>query len=242
MAGLQGSGKTTATAKLARWLREERGSSVAVAACDVYRPAAVEQLVKVGGQAGATVYEQGTDRNPVDIAALGARPGQARRQGRPDHRHLRPPARRRGADAGAREHPQGHAPARRAARRRRDDRPGRGQRRRAVRRGRAVRRRRALQARRRRPRRRRALGQGGHGQADPVRLHRREARRLRALPPGPHGAADPRHGRRPVVHREGRALVRGGRGQGARAQAAQEPVRRSTTSSTSSSGSARWAR
>ena len=69
MAGLQGSGKTTATAKLARYLREERGSSVAVAACDVYRPAAVEQLVKVGAQAGATVYEQGTDRDPVDIAA-----------------------------------------------------------------------------------------------------------------------------------------------------------------------------
>src|SRR5213082_528938 len=69
MAGLQGSGKTTATAKLARYLKEEHGSSVGVAACDVYRPAAVEQLVKVGGQAGATVYEQGTDRNPVDIAA-----------------------------------------------------------------------------------------------------------------------------------------------------------------------------
>jgi signal recognition particle subunit SRP54 len=68
MAGLQGSGKTTATAKLARYLREEHSSSVAVAACDVYRPAAVEQLVKVGGQAGAAVYEQGTDRNPVDIA------------------------------------------------------------------------------------------------------------------------------------------------------------------------------
>ena len=48
MAGLQGSGKTTATAKLARFLREEHGSSVGVAACDVYRPAAVEQLVKVG--------------------------------------------------------------------------------------------------------------------------------------------------------------------------------------------------
>ena len=69
MAGLQGSGKTTATAKLARFLREERGSSVAVAACDVYRPAAVEQLVKVGGQAGADVYEQGTDRDPVQIAS-----------------------------------------------------------------------------------------------------------------------------------------------------------------------------
>ncbi|HXN36746.1 MAG TPA: signal recognition particle protein [Solirubrobacteraceae bacterium] len=69
MAGLQGSGKTTATAKLARYLREEYSSSVAVAACDVYRPAAVEQLVKVGAQAGADVYEQGTERDPVDIAS-----------------------------------------------------------------------------------------------------------------------------------------------------------------------------
>jgi signal recognition particle subunit SRP54 len=68
MAGLQGSGKTTATGKLARYLREQYGSSVAVAACDVYRPAAVEQLIKVGAQAGAEVYEQGTDRNPVQIA------------------------------------------------------------------------------------------------------------------------------------------------------------------------------
>jgi signal recognition particle subunit SRP54 len=68
MAGLQGSGKTTATAKLAKHLMKEHGSSVAVAACDVYRPAAVDQLVKVAGQVGATVYEQGTDRNPVDIA------------------------------------------------------------------------------------------------------------------------------------------------------------------------------
>jgi signal recognition particle subunit SRP54 len=69
MAGLQGSGKTTATAKLARYLREEHASTVAVAACDVYRPAAVEQLVKVGAQAGAEVYEQGTDHDPVEIAA-----------------------------------------------------------------------------------------------------------------------------------------------------------------------------
>jgi signal recognition particle subunit SRP54 len=69
MAGLQGSGKTTATAKLARYLREEHSSTVALAACDVYRPAAVEQLVKVGAQAGAEVYEQGTDRDPVEIAA-----------------------------------------------------------------------------------------------------------------------------------------------------------------------------
>jgi signal recognition particle subunit SRP54 len=69
MAGLQGSGKTTATAKLARYLRAEHGSSVALAACDVYRPAAVDQLVKLGAQAGVPVYEQGTDQNPVKIAA-----------------------------------------------------------------------------------------------------------------------------------------------------------------------------
>jgi len=68
MAGLQGSGKTTATAKLAKHLAAEHGSSVAVAACDVYRPAAVDQLVKVAGQVGATVYEKGTDADPVDIA------------------------------------------------------------------------------------------------------------------------------------------------------------------------------
>ncbi len=68
MAGLQGSGKTTATGKLARYLRHEHRASVAVAACDVYRPAAVDQLVKVAGQVGADVYERGTDANPVEIA------------------------------------------------------------------------------------------------------------------------------------------------------------------------------
>jgi signal recognition particle subunit SRP54 len=72
MAGLQGSGKTTATAKLARYLREEHSSSVALAACDIYRPAAVDQLVKVGAQAGAAVYYRDPthpERDPVEIAA-----------------------------------------------------------------------------------------------------------------------------------------------------------------------------
>jgi signal recognition particle subunit SRP54 len=68
LAGLQGSGKTTAAAKLARMLREEKGLDVALAACDVYRPAAVDQLVTVGRRAGATVYERGTDEGPVKIA------------------------------------------------------------------------------------------------------------------------------------------------------------------------------
>ena len=80
MAGLQGSGKTTACGKLARHLREEKGMDVALAACDVYRPAAVDQLVKVGAQAGAHVYEQGTGRDPVDIAEWAL--GQAKSEGR----------------------------------------------------------------------------------------------------------------------------------------------------------------
>ncbi len=68
MAGLQGSGKTTATAKLAQLLKKE-GKSVALAACDVYRPAAIKQLETVGKRAGAVVYQQGADADPVKIAA-----------------------------------------------------------------------------------------------------------------------------------------------------------------------------
>ncbi len=79
MAGLQGSGKTTATAKLARYLREEHSSTVAVAACDVYRPAAVEQLVKVGAQAGAEVYEQGTEFATRSRSPRGRSSARARR-------------------------------------------------------------------------------------------------------------------------------------------------------------------
>ncbi len=68
MAGLQGSGKTTACAKLAQFFGKQ-GKDVALAACDVYRPAAVEQLVTMGKRAGAHVYERGTDADPVDIAS-----------------------------------------------------------------------------------------------------------------------------------------------------------------------------
>jgi signal recognition particle subunit SRP54 len=68
MAGLQGSGKTTACAKLAQFFGKQ-GKDVALAACDVYRPAAVEQLVTMGKRAGAHVYERGTEADPVDIAS-----------------------------------------------------------------------------------------------------------------------------------------------------------------------------
>ena len=80
MAGLQGSGKTTAVGKLAKHLKDEKKLDVGVAACDLQRPAAVEQLIKVGGQAGAHVYEQGTSRDPVDVAEWAL--GQAKADGR----------------------------------------------------------------------------------------------------------------------------------------------------------------
>jgi signal recognition particle subunit SRP54 len=72
MAGLQGSGKTTACAKLAKLLTAD-GKRVALAACDTQRPAAIEQLVTVGERAGAAVYERGTEPDPAEIAewALG---------------------------------------------------------------------------------------------------------------------------------------------------------------------------
>ena len=67
MAGLQGSGKTTACAKLAKQLGDDR-KKVGLAACDTQRPAAVEQLVTMGKRSGATVYERGTEPPPVEIA------------------------------------------------------------------------------------------------------------------------------------------------------------------------------
>ncbi len=78
MAGLQGSGKTTACAKLAKHLGND-GKKVGLVACDTQRPAAVEQLVTMGKRSGATVFEQGTERDPVEIAEWGL--GQARSQG-----------------------------------------------------------------------------------------------------------------------------------------------------------------
>ena len=68
MAGLQGSGKTTASAKLARMLVED-GKRVGIAACDLQRPAAIEQLMTVGRQAGATVITRSGATDPVTVAS-----------------------------------------------------------------------------------------------------------------------------------------------------------------------------
>ena len=68
MVGLQGAGKTTTTAKLAGLMRRQYGKRPLLTACDVYRPAAIEQLKVVGGQLDLPVFEQGRG-DPVDIAA-----------------------------------------------------------------------------------------------------------------------------------------------------------------------------
>jgi signal recognition particle subunit SRP54 len=70
MAGLQGTGKTTATAKLALHLRKESRSAMMVAT-DVYRPAAIDQLITLGKQIDVPVFELGSEANPVDIARQG---------------------------------------------------------------------------------------------------------------------------------------------------------------------------
>src|SRR6266850_1754206 len=67
MAGLQGSGKTTTAGKLAKLLAADK-KRVALVSCDVYRPAAIEQLKTVAGQAGADFVESKLGENPVDIA------------------------------------------------------------------------------------------------------------------------------------------------------------------------------
>lgn len=68
MAGLQGSGKTTSVAKLARWLQEKQKKSVMVVSCDVYRPAAIEQLKTVAEEVGAKFCPSSGDEEPVEIA------------------------------------------------------------------------------------------------------------------------------------------------------------------------------
>ena len=226
MAGLQGAGKTTAAAKLAHYLKRENGSSVALAACDLQRPAAVQQLVTMGERAGATVYAptDGDGRDAIAVAKW------ALEQTKADGKDVlivdtagRLHIDRELMDELVRGARRGQA-ARRAARRRRDDRPGRGQRRPGVRRRGRLRRRRDDQARRRRPRRRRAERQGGDRQADPVRVGRREDRPARALPPRAHGPARARHGRRDVARREGPGAVRRRRGGRARAPDPQQRV------------------
>ncbi|MFU8815712.1 MAG: signal recognition particle protein [Pseudomonadales bacterium] len=67
MAGLQGAGKTTTVAKLARYLKERHKKKVAVVSADVYRPAAIDQLATLGAEVGAYVVTSSPDEKPLDI-------------------------------------------------------------------------------------------------------------------------------------------------------------------------------
>ncbi|MFM9156603.1 MAG: signal recognition particle protein, partial [Dolichospermum sp.] len=70
MAGLQGTGKTTATAKLALHLRKQERTCLLVAT-DIYRPAAIDQLITLGKQIDVPVFELGIEADPVEIARQG---------------------------------------------------------------------------------------------------------------------------------------------------------------------------
>ena len=75
MAGLQGSGKTTSAAKLALYLRRQKHTPYLVPA-DVYRPAAIDQLQKLGNELGIPVFPSSVDMNPVDISVAALRDAQ----------------------------------------------------------------------------------------------------------------------------------------------------------------------
>jgi signal recognition particle subunit SRP54 len=68
IAGLQGSGKTTFSAKLANYLKNKKGLSPMLVAADIYRPAAIDQLKVLGGQIGVEVYSEPENKNAVEIA------------------------------------------------------------------------------------------------------------------------------------------------------------------------------
>jgi signal recognition particle subunit SRP54 len=68
MSGLQGSGKTTFSGKLAKMLKDKKGKNPLLVADDIYRPAAIEQLKVLGEQIGVTVYSDPENKNPVQIA------------------------------------------------------------------------------------------------------------------------------------------------------------------------------
>ncbi|MBO7466316.1 MAG: signal recognition particle protein [Bacteroidaceae bacterium] len=78
MSGLQGSGKTTMSGKLALLLKNKRHRHPLLAACDVYRPAAIEQLCVIAEQTGVPVYKEEDNKNPIEIAQNAIREAKAK--------------------------------------------------------------------------------------------------------------------------------------------------------------------
>ena len=233
LAGLQGSGKTTAAGKLARHA-EEPGPAACCSSpptCSA-RPRSSSSACSGASSTCPCGLRPTTAEGPGRGRAHVARRSGAPRHEPGDRRHRRPAAGRHRADGRA---------ARTSATRCNptdtllvvDAMTGQEAVNVAtdVRRGGRPRRRDPHQDRRRRARWCRALGEGGRRQADPVRRDRREARGLRAVPPRPHGEPHPRHGRRAHADREGRGDLR----RGARPRAPRRSCARASSRSRTSS-------
>ena len=189
MAGVQGSGKTTHSAKLALHLKE-KGRHPLLVAADLQRPAAVEQLFTLGGEIGVPVVSDGT--RPGEGREERREAGEPRGQERGHHRHGRPPARRPRDDEAGQADPRRDAPAPRPDGVRRDDRSGRGRAGARVHEGRRPHRVHPDEGRRRLARRRGAVDHVRDRAAHLLRRHRRAREGPRALLSGPDGVAHPR--------------------------------------------------
>ena len=207
MAGLQGAGKTTTSGKLAKLLHEQNRKKVLLVSCDVYRPAAIEQLRTLAEQLKIDFFASDISQKPLDIALA------AHDYARKHHHDIlivdtagTPGDRRR--DDGGNKKPACRAEADRdAVCGRCDDRPGRGQHGQGFWRRTAADRHHPHQAGWRRARRRRPVGALHHRQADQVCRRQRKDERPQP-PPRAHGLARAGHGRRAVADR-GRAAQRG---------------------------------
>ena len=204
MVGLQGSGKTTTTAKIAKRLTEASKRKVLMASLDTRRPAAMEQLAVLGKQVEVDTLPVVAGQTPVQIAT---RAQQAARLGGYDVVMLDTAGRLTLDEAMMAE----AAEVRRAANPHEvllvaDALTGQDAVNLARKLQRAPRphRHRAHPHRRRRPRRRRALDARGHRQADQAHRHRRKARRHRGFLSAAHRRPHPRHGRHHFAGREGR--------------------------------------
>ena len=217
-----------------------QGAQPALVACDVYRPAAIEQLQTLGKQVGCRSTSAAPTPTRSRSRACGVEQARAQRPRRGHRRHRRPPARRRGADGRAHAHQAARQAARRPARARLDDRPGRRQRRRGLQRARST----------------STASSSPSSTATPAAAprcrcarspasrssswRRREARRARAVPPRPDGLPHPRHGRRAVADRAGPGARRRGGGQAMESKL-RKPSSPSRTSWASCARCARWA-
>ena len=240
VAGLQGSGKTTTCAKLARWLAERHGRKALLASCDVYRPAAIEQLRVLAAEVDTPFFETG-EREPVAIARAAVAEARRRfvdfvildtagrlhvdeemmREASAIHSAVSPVETLFVADAMTGQDAVNVA--------------------RAFGEGAPADRRGAHQGGRRRARRGRALGALGDRKAGQVPRHRREARRAGSVPCGSDRVAHPRHGRRADPDRRGGAQGRSGtRRRSSPARWARASASTSRTSATRCGRCARW--